>query len=124
MEHRSDIDIDLMSGDRKSFAVNIPVIASGGVGTLDHLVDGIKIRKCECSASSFNFSLWQIFSKTGKGIFGFKREFQLEFNMLKTLEDLIKIIRERKSSSDDSSYTSKLLKDKSLSLGKSQRKDW
>ena len=38
--------------------------------------------------------------------------------MLKTLEDLIKIIRERKSSSDDSSYTSKLLKDKSLSLGK------
>jgi len=32
--------------------------------------------------------------------------------MLKTLEDLIKIIRERKSSSDDSSYTSKLLKDK------------
>ena len=38
--------------------------------------------------------------------------------MLKTLEDLIKIIRERKSSSDDSSYTSKLPKDKSLSLGK------
>ena len=38
--------------------------------------------------------------------------------MLKTLEDLIKIIRERKSSSDDNSYTSKLLKDKSLSLGK------
>ena len=33
--------------------------------------------------------------------------------MLKTLEDLIKIIRERKSSSDDNSYTSKLLKDKS-----------
>ena len=38
--------------------------------------------------------------------------------MLKTLEDLIKIIRERKSSSDDNSYTTKLLKDKSLSLGK------
>ena len=38
--------------------------------------------------------------------------------MLKTLEDLIKIIRERKSLSDDNSYTSKLLKDKSLSLGK------
>ena len=35
--------------------------------------------------------------------------------MLKTLEDWIKIIRERKSSSDDSSYTAKLLKDKSLS---------
>ena len=38
--------------------------------------------------------------------------------MLKTLEDLIKIIRERKYSSDGSSYTSKLLKDKSLSLEK------
>ena len=38
--------------------------------------------------------------------------------MLKTLEDLIKIIRERKSSSDDNSYTSKLLKDTSLSLEK------
>ena len=38
--------------------------------------------------------------------------------MLKTLEDLIKIIRERKSLQDDSSYTSKLLKDKSLSLEK------
>ena len=38
--------------------------------------------------------------------------------MLKTLEDLIKIIRERKSSSDDSSYTAKLLKDKYLSVEK------
>ena len=38
--------------------------------------------------------------------------------MLKTLEDLIKIIRERKLSSDYNSYTSKLLKDKSLSLEK------
>ena len=38
--------------------------------------------------------------------------------MLKTLEDLVNIIRERKSSSDETSYTSKLLKDKSLSLEK------
>ena len=38
--------------------------------------------------------------------------------MLKTLEDLINIIRDRKSSSDDSSYTSKLLKNRSLSLEK------
>ena len=38
--------------------------------------------------------------------------------MLKTLEDLIKIIRERKFSSDDSSYTSKLLKNRSLSVEK------
>ena len=38
--------------------------------------------------------------------------------MLKTLEDLISIIRDRKSSSDDSSYTSKLLKNRSLSVEK------
>tara|TARA_B100000963_G_scaffold95730_1_gene82561 strand:- start:6713 stop:6997 length:285 start_codon:yes stop_codon:yes gene_type:complete len=38
--------------------------------------------------------------------------------MLKTLEDLINIIRKRKSSLDDDSYTTKLLKDKGLSLEK------
>ncbi len=38
--------------------------------------------------------------------------------MLKTLEDLIATIRQRKSSSDESSYTVKLLKDKSLSVEK------
>ena len=38
--------------------------------------------------------------------------------MLKTLEDLIATIRQRKSSSDESSYTAKLLKDKSLSVEK------
>ena len=34
--------------------------------------------------------------------------------MLKTLEDLINIIRDRKNSSPDKSYTRKLLEDKSL----------
>ena len=38
--------------------------------------------------------------------------------MLETLEDLIATIRQRKSSSDESSYTAKLLKDKSLSVEK------
>ena len=38
--------------------------------------------------------------------------------MLKTLEDLISIIRQRKASSDDKSYTSKLLNDKNLSVEK------
>ena len=38
--------------------------------------------------------------------------------MLKTLEDLIATIRQRKSSSDESSYTAKLLKNKSLSVEK------
>ena len=38
--------------------------------------------------------------------------------MLKTLEDLINIIRDRKNSSPDKSYTKKLLEDKSLSAEK------
>ena len=38
--------------------------------------------------------------------------------MFETLEQLMKTIRERKSSSLDSSYTNKLLKDKNLSVSK------
>ena len=38
--------------------------------------------------------------------------------MLKNLEDLIKIIRNRKNSSPDKSYTNKLLNDKNLSVSK------
>ena len=38
--------------------------------------------------------------------------------MFETLEQLMKTIRERKSTSPDSSYTNKLLKDKNLSVAK------
>ena len=38
--------------------------------------------------------------------------------MLQSLEELIKIIREKKKSSPDKSYTCKLLNDKKLSLDK------
>ena len=38
--------------------------------------------------------------------------------MFKILEQLIKIIRDRKNSSSDSSYTNKLLNDKNLSVAK------
>jgi len=38
--------------------------------------------------------------------------------MFKNLEELIKIIRERKNSSPDHSYTNKLLNDKKLSVSK------
>ena len=38
--------------------------------------------------------------------------------MLENLEQLIKIIRERKNSSPDKSYTNKLLNDKTLSVAK------
>ena len=38
--------------------------------------------------------------------------------MLKNLEDLVKTIRDRKTSSPDKSYTNKLLNDKNLSVSK------
>ena len=38
--------------------------------------------------------------------------------MFENLEDLVKIIRERKNSSPEKSYTNKLLNDKNLSLSK------
>ena len=48
-------DIDLIS--KISSKVNIPVIASGGVGNLDHLVDGIKLGKASAvlAASIFHY---------------------------------------------------------------------
>ena len=48
-------DIELMS--KISSEVNIPVIASGGVGNLDHLVDGIKLGKASAvlAASVFHY---------------------------------------------------------------------
>jgi len=53
-------DIDLMS--KISSAVNIPVIASGGVGNLDHLVDGIKLGNASAvlAASIFHYGKFSI----------------------------------------------------------------
>ena len=47
-----------------------------------------------------------------------QRESLLEFNMLKTLENIIKLARERKKIPVEGSYTNELLKDKSLSRAK------
>lgn len=45
-----------------SDAVSVPVIASGGVGTLDHLVDGVKIGRASAvlAASIFHFGTYTI----------------------------------------------------------------
>ena len=53
-------DIDLMSNITS--AVNIPVIASGGVGTLDHLVDGIKLGNASAvlAASIFHYGKYSV----------------------------------------------------------------
>ena len=53
-------DIDLMS--KISSRVNIPVIASGGVGNLDHLVAGIKLGKASAvlAASIFHYGKYSV----------------------------------------------------------------
>jgi len=45
-----------------SDAVNVPVIASGGVGKLDHLVEGVTIGKASAvlAASIFHFGTYTI----------------------------------------------------------------
>ena len=53
-------DIELMSGI--SSTVNIPIIASGGVGKLNHLVDGIKFGNASAvlAASIFHYGKYSI----------------------------------------------------------------
>jgi imidazole glycerol-phosphate synthase subunit HisF len=53
-------DVDLMS--QISSKVNIPLIASGGVGNLDHLVDGIKLGNASAllAASIFHYGKYSI----------------------------------------------------------------
>jgi len=53
-------DIDLIS--KISSSVNIPVIASGGVGKLDHLVDGIKLGNASAvlAASIFHYGKYSL----------------------------------------------------------------
>ena len=56
---QSGYDIELMKNISSS--VNIPVIASGGVGTLDHLVDGIKSgANAVLAASIFHYGTFSI----------------------------------------------------------------
>jgi cyclase len=56
------IGFDLELTQAISDAVKVPVIASGGVGNLDHLVDGIKIGKADAvlAASIFHFGTYSI----------------------------------------------------------------
>ena len=52
---KSGYDIDLIR--KVSSETNIPVIASGGVGTLDHLADGI-VKGGASAVLAGLFSLW------------------------------------------------------------------
>ena len=62
-------DVELTK--RISEQVNIPVIASGGIGTLDHFSEGVKKRKCLSTFGSFSVSFWKIFNNSSKKTFNF-----------------------------------------------------
>jgi imidazole glycerol phosphate synthase subunit HisF len=49
-----------------SEAVSIPVIASGGVGTLDHLADGILLGKADAVLAASIFHFCRIHHRTGQ----------------------------------------------------------
>jgi len=56
---QSGYDIDLMK--KISSNVNIPVIASGGVGTLDHLAEGISAgASAVLAASIFHYGTYSV----------------------------------------------------------------
>ena len=91
---QSGYDIDLMK--IISSSVNIPVIASGGVGTLDHLVDGIKSgASAVLAASIFHYGTYSV-SEAKKYLAS--KIYLLEFKMLKILEDLI-LLQEKEEKS-------------------------
>ena len=51
-------DIDL--NKTISETVEVPVIASGGAGQLNHLVDVVKEGKAKCSSCGINISFWHL----------------------------------------------------------------
>ena len=68
---KEGFDNNLVS--KVSSGISIPVIASGGVGNLDHLIDGVKIGGAEAvlAASIFHFSEFSI-QRSQRGYEGFR----------------------------------------------------
>ena len=54
-------------------AVRVPVIASGGVGTLDHLVDGIRDGHATRRAGRLDLPLRHLYDCRGQGLYGRSR---------------------------------------------------
>ena len=57
---KEGFDLELMNNINNE--VNIPIIASGGVGTLEHLYEGVSIGKADAvlAASIFHFGMFSI----------------------------------------------------------------
>ena len=54
-------------------SVSVPVIASGGVGNLDHLVDGIRAGPCHRGAGGLDLPLRGIYHPRSQGPYGARR---------------------------------------------------
>jgi cyclase len=100
-------------------AVGIPVIASGGVGSLDHLVAGVRDGHASAvlAASIFHFGTHTIAeAKARLAAAGIPvrraveshRDAGLDPGRLAVLEQLACIIRDRRTASPEESYTAKL----------------
>jgi len=71
--------------------VSVPVIASGGVGTLAHLADGVLLGRADAVLAASIFSLRRIYGAAGKAVHGLARhrhESQLNADELNEMNEL------------------------------------
>lgn len=93
-------------------AVEVPVIASGGVGTLDHLVDGVRLGHASAvlAASIFHFGEFTIRqAKEHMAAAGLPMRLDFASSAPFGLEELRAIVAERAHATDKPSYTRSLL---------------
>ena len=64
---------DLALTSAVSREVQVPVIASGGVGNLDHLADGVLLGGAEAVLAASIFPLWRIYGTAGQAAHGQSR---------------------------------------------------
>jgi cyclase len=110
-----DIDLTRAVAD----AVDIPVIASGGVGSLDHLIAGVRDGHASAvlAASIFHFGTHSIAEAKARmadagipvRIAAAAAAAPLDPERLAVIGELVRIIAARRSASPDESYTARLI---------------
>lgn len=93
-------------------AVSVPVIASGGVGELEHLVEGVRDGHASAvlAASIFHFGTFTIRqAKEHMAKAGLPMRLDASASNSFTLEQLERLVATRATSDDGSSYTRKLI---------------
>ncbi len=106
------IGFDLELTRAVSDAVPVPVIASGGVGALDHLVEGVRLGRASAvlAASIFHFGEFSIRqAKEHMALAGLPIRLDFAVSEAFGLEKLREIVSERARAADKPSYTRALL---------------